>query len=252
MHYLIKKLDNLKSHKFLDTLLTKVGDVRPMRKKRSWSERKILQNHFLEIREMVSIGHEHCSMTNHKEEEIRKIHIKKWDGKEFRLLVSADVVKDVAKINEYTNGLYEYQGNYKRVFIDNDHTYEVMYTMFGGYELIELFTCGKREKTILSHFGNIRLFLDFDRKRENVCYQCFPISETEEGKISLEFVGLMATLALVVGAMYWYFQSLPLVALVVGISFSALSMSEVVNPQQKSILKIIQIIIYGIALVFLR
>jgi hypothetical protein len=253
MHYLIKKLDNLSDYRFLRSLVEGLVENRPNKKKRKWVEKRIINQDILEIFDLFSINRFHVDFNKINEEKIKKIEIKRWDGKDYRVLVDCSIrCDDECVINEYKNGILYSVCKYKRKFVSNDDTYEVLYTMFGGYEIIELFDLGKRTNLIVSHFGSVKLFIEFSYNKNNVCYQCFPVSETEEGNVSWNFITLMLVLCLLIVGMFWYFQSIPIVGLIIGLSFSVLSMSESINPKQRSVFRVIQIIIYGIVMVFLR
>lgn len=246
-----KKLEN---PIFVEKLLTKLQELRPNKIKRKWSDRRVLQNYSLTIDGLFEISLSNDKMTDFSDDKIAYFALKKWHKKEFRTLVEAKTRthshdEHEMDIEEFNNGRIYYSSNYERVIVECGKNREIFYTRFGSFEFVEVFTQDQRSDLIIAQSSIIKVYMTFDKKH---AYYHLPVSVDEEGKISPKFIGLLSGFASLFMAAYWWFQSLPILLGIIGVSFAVLSMSDAVNPNQRPIVRVIQIIVYAIVFVFLR
>jgi Ca2+/Na+ antiporter len=249
MYYLVKDVAQLKKYEFLHSLVDNLSEVRPRRVKRKFYETEGFSSRTLEVDKLLKINSV-CSST--EKHQLKSIEIERYNGKIFKTIMGIKIDKEKSIIDEYVKGLTHSTGEFLRKYEPNDDTFEVLYTRVNKLEFLEMYNNGQRKYLIVAQQGIVKIFLDFDDKRDDLCYQCLPLSEEEDGSLSWKFIGVMATVAFMIAGMYLYFKSFTAIALIVGMSFSILSMSEGVNPQQKSVFRILQIIIYAIAIIFIR
>ena len=252
---IISSTKKLESPIFVEKLLTKLQELRPNKIKRKWSDRRVLQNYSLTIDDLFEFSLSNDKMTDFDDKKITYFALKKWHKNEFRTLLEAKTrthSHDPTEmdIEEFNNGRTYYSSHYERDIVECGKNRKIFYTRFGSFEFIEVFTGALgRSDLIIAQSSIIKVYLTFDKKH---AYYHLPVSVNEEGKLSPKFMGLMSIMASMLAFGYWWFQSLPILLLIIGISFAVLSMSDAVNPQQKPIVRVIQIIVYAIVFVFLR
>jgi len=252
--------ERLTSEKYIDCLLEQLLELRPKEIKKKYFENNTINVHELEIYDLIKLSHVHPMSNKLNEGEIKIFKIDRYykSEKTFKTVVELDKKENYDNemgnyfVEEYLHGKIRSRTNVHRIFINNENSYPIVYTSFIGYEIIEVFHkhSRKRHSLMIFHNGKCSLFLKF--KNEHICYQCLPISQNDDETLSINFFTTGVTIVLMLGLVYAYFKSLIMTLLIFGISISILATTESFNPRQKGIIRVIQIIIYALVIVFIQ
>jgi hypothetical protein len=156
-------------------------------------------------------------------------------------------------VEEYEGGKYEYHEEYvERSFTHRDS--RVWYSKFGSFELLYYYNRGATGTYVLHAVlvvvnKRVEHLLTFD---ETDCYEHLPLSRETNNTVSWRFMSEMLAMLASVGGLYMYFQSMLVALAIFGGAFSLLAMTEHYNPQQKSVIRVFQIVVYAIIIFFIR